>query len=286
MKIFCVITLYYPDWELVRYNLKIMSPYLDKIVLWNNTPNVAPMKYFEEFEILSQGENIGLSRAYTEIWKIASAGSYDYLMTMDQDSQWEDFPTYIKMMKEYEKDAIQKHKTLYFVSTEPNQPPYTQISIDGINSGAIIPIELLNKTMGYNTDFFVDCVDYWLIANARKKGYDCVQIGETRLIQKFGNPKRVYFFGKTFYTSNYSAIRIYGILRNHLILFQKYDIPKNFKREVYKNYLFRMPIKIILGEKHKWTKIKAFCCGVFDGLLKRPSRIRNFMQTSNNSVLP
>lgn len=278
MKIFCIIVLYKPDWELLRRNLIIMIPHLDKIVLWDNTPGPTTMKQFEGVEVLSTGENIGLSRAYTEAWRIASAGSYDYLMTMDQDSQWENLPTYIRMVNEYEDSVFQKHHTLYFISTKSETSSYTQICCAGINSGAIIPIAMLNESHGYNTDFFVDAVDDWLIADAQKRGYNCIKVGgDTRIIQKYGTPKFVKVLGKKFVTRNYSAMRLYGIMRNYLILFQDYTVPMHFKKMCLKTYMVKMPVKILLVEKYKWKKIKAICCGIYDGLKKRPSRIRKFM---------
>lgn len=276
MKILCVIVLYYPNWDLVRRNLLLMSPYLDKIILWDNTPNPATMKEFDGVKLFSKGENIGLSRAYNEAWKIASTNSYDYLMTMDQDSQWDGFPTYIKMVKEYENTASTKQRTLYFISSEQEKHSYIPIFCGGINSGAIIPISVLNESAGYNTDFFVDVVDDWLIAEAQKKGYNCIKIGGPRIIQKYGNPKLVKVLGKQFITNNYSAMRIYGIIRNYLILFHNYNVPVYFRKHI-TAYIIKMPIIILLAEKNKWIKMKAIFYGIYDGLTKHSSRIKKFM---------
>lgn len=171
MKILCTIILFQPNWENLESLLEDMSKYIDNFFLWDNTPGGCGKDNFLGY-IISRRENagagnIGLSQAYNEAWIYASKYGYDYLMTMDQDSRWVGLDVYISQIESHENKT--QFNSVYFVSTTAgNSVPYTCIDSGGINSGAVIPIGFLNKIGGYNTDFFVDAIDDWLILEAKK----------------------------------------------------------------------------------------------------------------------
>ena len=171
MKILCTIILFQPNWENLESLLEDMSKYIDNFFLWDNTPGGCGKDNFLGY-IISRRENagagnIGLSQAYNEAWIYASKYGYDYLMTMDQDSRWRGLETYISLIESHENKT--QFNSVYFVSTTAgNSVPFTCIDSGGINSGAVIPIRFLNKIGGYNTDFFVDAIDDWLILEAKK----------------------------------------------------------------------------------------------------------------------
>lgn len=171
MKILCTIILFQPNWENLESLLEDMSKYIDNFFLWDNTPGGCGKDNFLGY-IISRRENagagnIGLSQAYNEAWIYASKYGYDYLMTMDQDSRWVGLDVYISQIESHENKT--QFNSVYFVSTTAgNSVPFTCIDSGGINSGAVIPIRFLNKIGGYNTDFFVDAIDDWLILEAKK----------------------------------------------------------------------------------------------------------------------
>lgn len=171
MKILCTIILFQPNWDNLESLLEDMSKYIDNFFLWDNTPGGCGKDNFLGY-IISRRENagagnIGLSQAYNEAWIYASKYGYDYLMTMDQDSRWVGLDVYISQIESHENKT--QFNSVYFVSTTAgNSVPFTCIDSGGINSGAVIPIRFLNKIGGYNTDFFVDAIDDWLILEAKK----------------------------------------------------------------------------------------------------------------------
>ena len=157
-------------------------------------------------------------------------------------------------------------------TTAGNSVPYTCIDSGGINSGAVIPIRFLNKIGGYNTDFFVDAIDDWLILEAKKNNLQCFVVGNSQIVQKYGEGGYGKFLGKKFKVTNYSPIRLYGVMRNYLILWHNYSLPVELKKKIVKDFFLTWTIKILLGEKDKIKKIKAIFTGVFDGLFQRKSR--------------
>ena len=143
-------------------------------------------------------------------------------MTMDQDSRWVGLDVYISQIESHENKT--PFNSVYFVSTTAgNSVPYTCIDSGGINSGAVIPIRFLNKIGGYNTDFFVDAIDDWLILEAKKNNLQCFVVGNSQIVQKYGEGGYGKFLGKKFKVTNYSPMRLYGVMRNYLILWHNYS---------------------------------------------------------------
>ena len=71
-------------------------------------------------------------------------------------------------------------------------------------------------------------------------------------------------------------MRLYGVMRNYLILWHNYSLPVELKRKIVKDFFLTWTIKIQLGEK---DKIKAIFTGVFDGLFQRKSRRVKFLKS-------
>lgn len=257
MKILCTIILFQPNWENLESLLEDMSKYIDNFFLWDNTPGGCGKDNFLGY-IISRRENagagnIGLSQAYNEAWIYASKYGYDYLMTMDQDSRWVGLDVYISQIESHENKT--QFNSVYFVSTTAgNSVPFTCIDSGGINSGAVIPIRFLNKIGGYNTDFFVDAIDDWLILEAKKNNLQCFVVGNSQIVQKYGEGGYGKFLGKKFKVTNYSPMRLYGVMRNYLILWHKYSMPVELKRKIVKDFFLTWTIKILLGEKDKIKK--------------------------------
>lgn len=273
MKILCAIILFKPDIDKVKSLLKEMSTHISGFFLWDNTPGGCGLSQVLDYPIYFKigGVNLGLSKSYNEALKYAQTHDFEYLMTMDQDSQWVNLGAYINQIRNHE--IIKPFKTLYFVSTTAgNKVPFTPINSGGINSGAIIPISFLNKIGGYNTDFFIDAIDDWLILEAIKHEMECYLVGNCRIKQKYGESTESHFLGKTFKILNYSPMRLYGVMRNYFILWHHYTLPKDLKIKIIKYFFFTWLAKILLGEDNKKKKISALLTGVYDGLFQRASR--------------
>ena len=217
------------------------------------------------------GGNVGLSLAYNVAWKYASEHGYDYLMTMDQDSRWVDLETYVGQIKSHE--SITQFNSVYFASTSAgNNVPFTPIDSGGINSGAVIPIRFLDKIGGYNTDFFVDAIDDWLMLEAAKHHMECLLVGNSHIVQKYGEGGYGQFLWKRFKVANYAPMRLYGIMRNYLILWHDYHLSNELKKKIVIDFFFTWFAKIVLGESNKRKKLLAMFAGICDGILRRPSR--------------
>lgn len=269
-KILSIILVYNPDIDLLLTNIRSFVEYIDSLIIWENTTlsdeqkkiiySISPSKIVFH----NEGHNKGISHPLNYAWKYAQQHNFDYLLTMDQDSIWENFISYLSNCLERA-----KHEEAIFGPTltsniKNNQPLFMPIEYV-ITSGCLVPINILNKIKGYETNFFVDGIDIELCFKAREHGYNIYIVSDCRLIQRFGNPQIINILGFKYTTLNYSAQRLYNILYSHFIIIRKYKDKLLFK-QVLTLYLLKTPIKIILGEENKWDKLKAIHKGLWKGL--------------------
>lgn len=269
-KVLSIIVVYNPDINLLLTNIKSFVEDIDLLIVWENT--ILSNKQREVIKQISptkiifhnEKENKGISYPLNYAWKYAQQHNFNYLLTMDQDSIWEDFDSYLNCCLE----KISNEEAILGPSLSSNPHNKSQLFTHTeyvITSGCFVPISILNKIGGYETNFFVDGIDIELCCRARMFKYNIYNVNNCRLIQRFGNPQIINILGFKYTTLNYSAQRLYNILYSHFIIMRKYKDKLLFK-QVFTQYLLKTPIKIILGEKNKWNKLKAIYKGVWKGL--------------------
>ena len=269
-RILAVVVTYYPDEELLTKNIQAFINDVDKVLIWENTPESEKLNYrfvqHEKIEYYGDGVN-SIARALNYAWRYAKENGYDYLLTMDQDSLFLDFPSY--------KNTVMTNCLGHDAIWGPN---YSHKPIDPIQekhytitSGMMLPVSVLDAVGGYDEFFSVDGLDMDLCLKAREKGIKTYVIRDSILKHKFGNPVAASFFGhKVFYTS-YPPKRLYNIYRTHILLIRKYKSDE-LKKEFGFICLRKMPRNVILFEKEKVSKLWAILKGIVVGLFLRIDR--------------
>lgn len=270
MKILVVIVTYRPDLKLLVSNISTYNELVSEIIIWDNTPSGSLIN-FEGIKVYSMGKNMGLPYAYNFAYKYAKEKGFTHMMTMDQDSEWVGFDKYIQQIEK------QSEVALYIVA----QNTLVEIPIQewdhGINSGCMIPIQILDATKGFSDIFFLDLVDEYFHYTVKELGYRIYLVGNCYISHTFGMPKRVSFIFFSILTLNYSPIRLYGIARNNLMLFKRFKVSLRHKLGRLISVFIKTPIKILLVEKNKSRKIVALFMGLIDGLGSRNSRLSHFL---------
>ena len=163
-KMLGVVTLYNPDPQVAAANILRYLSFLDKLIIWDNSPIKANLKhhifaslqnaskrdiYVERIEWRGNGENLCIAPAINFAWHYAEENGFDLLLIMDQDSQWNSFKEYRKQVECYWKEGKKWVFTPYFKGYEfsPEDGPVRQLRVF-INSGTIIPTEILTKVGG------------------------------------------------------------------------------------------------------------------------------------------
>lgn len=269
-KILAIIVTYFPDIELLDENIKSFVEYVDEILIWENTPFDERVKHrlpaIAKVTYVDGGiSNTGISKALNYAWHYAMANGYDYLLTMDQDSVWQNFEVFITntiYKKETPKGLWGPHRNLDIRST-----PIIEPTADLITSGMLVSIDILNKIGGWCEDFFVDGVDIDLCLHAIELNIPVLYINGCTLRQRFGEPEIKHLFGRSFSVSNRPAKRLYYIYRNLLFACRKYPKTKPYQKP-FLQYRSSQVKFILLGEQHRVRKLLAIIAGTIVGYLK------------------
>lgn len=266
-RILAIIVSYKPDEELLKRNVNALLPEVDHLIIWENMPESEslPYRYFNDEKITycGEGHNVGISKALNYAWHYAANNGYSYLLTMDQDSIWQNLHEF--------KHVIFKSslcKSAIFAPTHHDniiRQPFCELDYC-ITSGALVPIDVLNTIGGYNESFFVDGIDVELGYRAQKFGFKTLAVADCNLIHRPGMPSKVSFCGFKFMTKNYSPTRLYGITRNFTILHRLYPEKKYVSYQLYHIFLWKYSVRILFGESKKKEKLIAIFKGYIDGL--------------------
>ena len=265
LKILAVVVTYRPEKDLLIKNVAAFIDHVDKVLIWENTPNEEKEKYrfIDNKKVEYQGDGINsISHALNYAWRYAEDNGYDYLLTMDQDSVWEDFPFYL-------------HETAYNEKAPqgiwgPNAYIPTDVEISNpniiITSGMLLQVELISKIGGWDETFSIDCVDDDFCLRAKRMGIKTYYWGACILNQRYGSPEKAKLLGRTFdiVLKNYSASRLYSIYRNHVILIRKFPEVWSIKND-FKYYWIPNIKWVAIFEKNRIKKLHSIFKGILDG---------------------
>ena len=271
MRILGIVILYYPD-EKTKSNIESYSIYLDKLIVWNNTPQKGATDLFfsnhENIVPMGTEKNEGIGKPLNEAVKYAIQHNYTHLLTMDQDSSFlpEKFQTYLEVVKQNENSFIG------LFSPGNNSPegehPYSIIEIERIiTSGTIYKIHVFREVGLFRDDYFIDAIDAEFSLRVRRTKIQIVRIMDICMQHVLGNKieKKVGFIKMQ--SLNYSPMRTFYIIRNHLITRLDYPEYKNIAYMM-KLFVVKRFFAILFIESDKRAKLKALFRGLFCGLTK------------------
>lgn len=271
MRILGIVITYYPVVEEVIENINQYIEYVDTLIIWENTPKEHRDTYQVNFPDpnkkvmhMSTGNNEGIANPINNCIEWVKGKNYSHILTMDQDSSWDNFNDFVKSAELYEKRsgiAIMTPNINKCYSIEKEQ-----IVNSFIISGALFPIKVISQLGTFNEKLFVDGVDLEYSLRATRNNIKIVSFTYCHLKQNFGYPIKSKFFG--FESNNYSAGRTYNIVKNHLFILRRYyhTLTKLQRKMIIEAYILRRIVKVILVEKDKRNKIKSIIKGCITGL--------------------
>jgi len=276
MKLLGIVVLYYPDEKLID-NILSYLPFLDKLIIWENTPENSQKTIdfkdnFLQSKILKWGENsnVGLGVAFNKAVEYGEREGFTHLLTMDQDSSFlkGDFEKYVNFIENRPNDNSNcfyipnylVNETLFY-----NQDLNFEYVDSYMTSGTIYPVSLFNKIGLFRADFFVDTIDIEYGLRAKKNKISIVAVHFVVLHHGAGyQKKKRRFLWKIFFPNEYSPVRSYYIIRNALITFKEYPDPQ--EKRIYLWYWFyKRLVFVVLYENNKINKIKALLLGYYHG---------------------
>lgn len=263
-KILAIVLTYYPDRELLTANTNKFLDYVDKVLLWENTPEQEKLHYRflsgDKFEYCGDGIN-SISHALNYAWRYAKDFGFDYLLIMDQDSLWCDFNSYLNetIFNEEAPDGIWGPQ----ITDENKQEKVLEV-YSVINSGTLVRVDLIDAIGGWNELFKIDCVDDEFCLRAKRLGISTYRFTNCRLLQRYGSPRQVSFMGKKSNLRNDSPQRLYSIYRSFIVLLRMYPEAVQLRRQFMDNWIALIKW-IFVFEKDRFSKLFAITRGIVSG---------------------
>lgn len=264
MRILAVVILYNPDSKLLIKNLHGVAPYVDHILLWQNSKvdqnAVSGIPFSEKFEWVGDSENKGISTALNYARSYAVENGYDFLLTMDQDSVFVGFDNYISNIVGSDQPA-----GIYGPGVNWMAFSGTLRNFDfPITSGMLVPVDILNKLGGYRPDFFVDGIDLDFTLRAKQQGIPVYLVGDCVLLQQYGVAKSKRILFKTVSIDSHSPARLYEMYKNLNILLAEHPVPE-WKLHYRQMWGLKNILKRIVVEDDRLSICRAILKGIKDG---------------------
>ena len=262
------VILYNPDDGIFEY-VKTYVDELDHLLIIDNTESGSQAgdslsQLHKNVTLIQNHENFGIARALNQAGQFAVANKFEWLMTMDQDSNF--LPGSLERMMSFIRQAEVKPAILTpFHQTPQGRTPGGSTTNEvrmTMTSGNLLNLGAYAACGPFEEKLFIDSVDHEYCLRLRKAGYKIVRLNTSILNHRLGNVKYHRFMGMRFKTTNHSAQRKYYITRNRLYVMTKYFLFdfKFFRREFWE--LIKSFFTVLLLEDDKAKKITAMLRGV------------------------
>lgn len=287
MRICSVTIIYHPD-STVFHNISSYINYVEKLFIVDNTEglesnnwyrkNIEHREFNDKFVYIRNGSNIGIAAALNLGCKLATAESFDWILTMDQDSYLKN-PAFFNYCAPLLGTADVGIMAASFSKKMPFRKAYNDQSDEllfAITSGNLVRLNAWSATL-FEEKLFIDEVDNDFCLRLKSKGYKIISSKENLLIHTIGEVKKVRFFfsKKSFSIGIHSPVRSYYITRNILYVIS-INFPRNLAFCINRLYtLFLTILQVILFYPEKWNHIKHHYKGVKDFLFGRYGKFSN-----------
>lgn len=265
------IVLFNPEVDRLRSNIEAIRPQVDTVILIENGSNDLSyrdrLKDYEDVIYIQNNRNMGLAYALNQILGYAYSHGYKWALTLDQDSV-----AASNMIEEY-KSLVNDDIGIIGCMIEDRNFKWNQswgiekgvIELDWvISSASFTNVEAWKNCGGFDTDMFIDWVDWDIGESMRKAGYRIIRTYKTKLLQELGyNTKLVWVRKHQMRIMNHSAFRYYHFFRNRLYMARKYkhiSVTHMMKENCFQMYT------ILRYEKNRRKKILAFLRASIVGL--------------------
>lgn len=262
MKLMAMIVFYNPDSRAIsNYNNLKNCKYFDKVYVYDNSSNLTSIDIDEHIEYDTCNKNMGIAYALKRGLDYAVKNSYDYILTLDQDSifNFDDMPEIIKHLEKHISDNTGIVALNYNDKFKSNKDEIFVKTI--ITSGNFINVSNYKLIDGFNTDLFIDYVDYDLCRQFYYKNKKIVLLPKFSIKQTIGNPIYKKFLFLNIKCMNASLVRYYYRFRNLTYCYRR-------NKKFYFKLLIKENITILftkLYEENKKEKLAMIKKGKKDG---------------------
>ncbi|TXH21718.1 MAG: glycosyltransferase [Chitinophagaceae bacterium] len=256
-KIFGVVILYFPDQTIID-NIKSYIRFVEKLIVIDNSSPASTIdfNFSNKIILIQNNDNLGIAAPLNQAIELCKQSQADWLLTMDQDSQFltGEMEKYLNCISNF-KDIQQvgMFGLNYLNANQIKECVYTETD-EIITSGSLVNLKIAEQIGGFDEKLFIDEVDSEYCYRINKYGFKTIRFDHVHLHHHLGTSGqyRSYKTGKVTSRSLHSHIRIYYMVRNYLYVFQQYKniFPQSFPKRK-KALLNRIKNKFLYGDQ-KW----------------------------------
>jgi len=270
LKIAGAVVLYNPDDDVIG-NIKSYYTQLSYLIVIDNSEvnNCNVINFVSTLlnaEYINHGKNLGIAAAFNIAANKAIKKSFDYLLTMDQDSIAPNnlISEMIRVIVNIDNIGIISpfHQIKnYYKNTIKNT--IEEVS-HTMTSGNLLNLNSFQIAGKFLEEFFIDFVDVEYCWRLKLHGYKIIQVNSLKLNHKLGNIFKINIFSHPVHPLNHAPIRMYYMTRNLFYLRKQYNTIFKLlvKKEV--NHFIKTVLKMLLFEKNKFYKTKMILKGYSD----------------------
>ena len=279
MRIALLTIFYKPDFTDIKNFIEISKSFQGRYCFINSilTQNEIKLLTSNNIEILGNGTNIGLSRAYNYTFKECLKNNFDLCFITDQDSKFESIVIEKFIISSINMFVSDKYLGITSMSLFSENKYIKDTKEDFsyekfvINSGSLISCKIWREIGMYDENLFIDMVDYDFCYRLKKLGFKIIKYKIFTFKHSIGKVNK-YLFNLIEYNS-YNHQRHYKIIRDRLYFSSK----KYFKKtplnklklliEIYAKLLKHL-LLILFFENNKYLCLKAIVKAMIEFLRK------------------
>ena len=226
--------------------------------------------------------DVGNSEALNQATKFAIKRGATWTITLTDDSPLK--PNFVEtMLTAYRAITPEVQHTIGLIT--PNlltirgyvHDPKGEVRVTefgGTSEGQMVKTSIFPVVGFYNPGLFMDGLDGEFSHRVRDKGFKNLLVPQAIAETRWGHPDMKKIFGKTILVPNYAPYRYYFASRNFMYLYlHEFKLFVLHNPEWYNGiwaiFIPRYIIKMLLFEKNKWNKFRAYLHGLWHGILGR-----------------
>lgn len=235
---------------------------VQQVVIVDNSPTdnsvLAKRLPAGQYTYIPLNENLGIASALNKGCRYAFEHGAQWVMTMDQDSRWEQtqLVRYFDLANAYPQiDRTGVFSPRQDYSTHIRQYPQTyEQKIAVMTSGCLLSATGYTATGGFRDELFIDEVDNEYCMHIRRAGMQVVVINDAFLEHRLGELRTIRFMGiwpKEYI--DHEPFRFYYMTRNILYLNTLYPEYTHFNNKRLHKMLKRV---ILYDRRHKFAALR------------------------------
>jgi len=259
----CVIV-YRPE-QFVEHNIASYIKNVQKIYLIDNTEIKAYddkflSAYISKIVFIHDGNNEGIAKRLNYACKVAIQEGFEFLLTMDQDSYFEEkyIDKYLECLENFsEKEKVSMFGINYRKEIKNGDCNCNKADLL-ITSGSIINLTAYKAIGNFDEKLFIDFVDTDYCFQSILKGYELIEFTNIFMHHNLGevNGKRSYKNFKKTQRTFHSSVRLYYMTRNFFYLKKKYHNQFIKKLSAHKTDLLNRIKNKLLYNKNRFETVQ------------------------------